>query len=166
MKENEPEHGAQRALFNDLRILLETKTNILRKAEQGLGDVEDTLLYGKSGAIPSNSEDSFEDDSGNVSYALFPESGLSIGRFPDGVDSNDNGADFKSNMIPSPGADNFDPGSDSDTGDGTAPQKGCSKSSEPPVDGEPSKCSYVSGSRSLLWVVFSVLLLRRRETTL
>ena len=42
LKENEPEHGAQRALFNDLRILLETKTNILRKAEQGLGDVEDT----------------------------------------------------------------------------------------------------------------------------
>jgi len=42
LKENEPEHGAQRALFNDLRILLETKTNILRKAGQGLGDVEDT----------------------------------------------------------------------------------------------------------------------------
>ena len=41
LKENAPQDGAQRALFNDLRVLLETKTNILRKAEQGRGAVED-----------------------------------------------------------------------------------------------------------------------------
>ena len=36
----------------------------------------------------------FVDDAGGESATLFPESGLSIGRFPDGEDTDDNSVDF------------------------------------------------------------------------
>merc|ERR1712227_988036 len=41
LKENAPQDGAQRVLFDDLRKLLETKTTIHRKQEAKSGDVED-----------------------------------------------------------------------------------------------------------------------------
>ena len=41
LKENAPQDGVQRVLFDDLRKLLDTKTTIHRNAEANAGDVED-----------------------------------------------------------------------------------------------------------------------------
>ena len=117
---------------------------------------------GEAGAVPSATEDPFEDDAGNASFAHFPDSGLSIGRFPDGHDSDDNAADFQSNMSPTPAASNVE--SDSGEGNGTTPPKEGCKNSEAPEAGEaPSKCSYINGRASLFCGFLVLGILRRRE---
>jgi hypothetical protein len=126
------------------------------------GNVVDTILYGKENAYASVDEILFVDDAGGESVTIFPDSGLSIGRYPDGADSDDNGVDFQSNMEPSPKAANIENGAEAgDTGEIEIPQKGCSR--EPSEDGGPSKCSYVYGIPNAAWFAFLFVLLRRRE---
>jgi len=129
-----------------------------------LGDIEDTILYGEAGATPSESEDPFEDDAGNATFAVFPESGNSIGRFPDGQDSDDNGTDFQTNMVPTPGQVNVE-GDPTDPSTNNPAEQGC-KNNQAPEDGsEPSKCAYVSSFPSVFWGFVVFILIRRRDVT-
>ena len=68
------------------------------------GATVDTLLYGPQGVDPTT-EDLF-DDLGLQSYVLMSDSGKTIGRFPDGADTDDSGVDFMTNMVPTPGQPN------------------------------------------------------------
>ena len=127
-----------------------------------LGGIEDTLLYGDLLAIP-DSDEGLVDDQGGESFAIFPDSGKTVGRTPDGVDTDFNTSDFSTNLTPTPRAPNASPGDD-DTGPGTEPDiptKGCNRS--PDAEGEPSKCSYVTGASPLVWMTALVVILRRRE---
>jgi hypothetical protein len=124
-----------------------------------LGGIEDTLLYGEFQVVPE--EEDLLDDQGNQSFAIMPESGLSLGRVSDGMDSDDNSTDFYTNLLPTPRAPNASPSGDPDTDDPDIPTKGCSR--EPTeADGEPSKCSYVSGFTPLMWMTAVFVLFRRR----
>ena len=127
-----------------------------------LGGIEDTLLYGDVMAIPDEGE-GLIDDQGGESFAIFPDSGRTVGRTPDGVDTDLNTSDFSTNLIPTPRASNAG-GSDGDTGSNTdsdIPTKGCNRS--PDAEGEPSKCSHVRGVSPIMWMMAVVVLLRRRE---
>ena len=127
------------------------------------GNKVDTIIYGKEGAYASDEEILFVDDAGGESVTLFPESGLSIGRFPDGEDTDDNSVDFQSNMEPTPKSANIENTiEEGDTGEVDIPQKGCSR--EPSEDGGPSKCSYVYGIPNTAWFVVAFVLFRRRES--
>jgi hypothetical protein len=68
----------------------------------GLGAAVDTVIYGY------NNDDEFLDDTGIIATSLAPvaDSGDSIGRVTDGIDSDDSGADFKAGQ-PTPGLSNF-----------------------------------------------------------
>ena len=128
-----------------------------------LGAIEDTLLYGDLMAIPDDGE-GLLDDQGGESFAIFPDSGLTVGRTPDGVDTDFNTSDFSTNLTPTPRAPNASPGDGEDTGPGTDPEiptKGCGRS--PDAEGEPSKCSHVSDVSPLMWMTALVILLRRRD---
>ena len=106
------------------------------------GATVDTLLYGPQGVDPTT-EDLF-DDLGLQSYVLMSDSGKTIGRFPDGADTDDSGVDFMTNMVPTPGQPNEQ--GTSAPGTPTPPKDGCSKSTSPDAAGEPSKCSTVNSS--------------------
>ena len=131
------------------------------------GTVQDTILYGKEDATAevsdTGSEDYWEiDDLGTQTYALFPtDDDLTIGRFPDGEDSDDNSVDFCQDMSPTPGAANADctTGGGGNGSGSLGPSKGCSKSS----DGDPSKCSTGAGLAGPLWLVGAIVALRRRR---
>ena len=77
-----------------------------------LGGIEDTLLYGDLMALPDENE-GLLDDLGNESFAIMPDSGLSLGRTPDGVDTDYNTTDFSTNLMPTPKAPNATPSGDS-----------------------------------------------------
>ena len=127
-----------------------------------LGGIEDTLLYGDLLAIP-DADEGLLDDQGGESFAIFPDSGKTVGRTPDGSDTDFNTSDFSTNLTPTPRAPNASPGDD-DTGPGTEPDiptKGCNRS--PDAEGEPSKCSHVTGASPLMWMTALVVMLRRRE---
>ena len=68
-----------------------------------LGGIEDTLLYGDLLAIPDAAE-GLLDDQGGESFAIFPDSGKTVGRTPDGVDTDFNTSDFSTNLTPTPKA--------------------------------------------------------------
>ena len=130
-----------------------------------LGAIEDTLLYGDLMAIP-DADEGLLDDQGGESFAIFPDSGLTVGRTPDGVDTDANTADFSTNLTPTPGTGNASAGSEGDTGTDTEPEipnKGCGRGPDLEGEGEPSKCSHVSGFSPLMWMTALVVLLRRRE---
>ena len=127
-----------------------------------LGAIEDTLLYGDLMAVPDVDE-GLIDDQGGESFAIFPDSGLTVGRTPDGVDTDANTTDFSTNLTPTPGMPNAVPGAedtDTDT-DPDIPTKGCNRS--PDDEGEPSKCSHVTGFSPLMWMTAFFVLFRRRE---
>ena len=63
-----------------------------------LGGIEDTLLYGDLMAIPDSTE-GLIDDQGGESFAIFPDSGKTVGRTPDGVDTDFNTSDFSTNWF-------------------------------------------------------------------
>ena len=65
-------------------------------------NIVDTVIYG-----PNNS-DGFEDDTGAVTSSVAPEpaSGESVGRLPDGSDTDACGVDFVAFTTPTPGSDN------------------------------------------------------------
>ena len=152
-----------------------TETNLsLGNASSGLdgvrlvdcpGTVADTLLYGKSGGDTDPDEEAWAtDDLGGTSYALFPDDdNTSIGRYPDGEDTDDSSVDFASGVVATPGLPNSAPDGGGGGGDGGEPSgKGCSKSAE---DTEGSgKCSALSPlASSPLWVLPLFSLLRRRS---
>ena len=128
------------------------------------GNVVDTILYAKMTALPSEEEIEFLDDAGGETVAIFPDSGKSIGRFPDGGDTDNNFTDLGSNMTPTPKAPNIqssDPGGDN--GNVGLPGPGCGQ--DPSAsDGEPSKCSYVSGMPNTAWSVLLFVLFRRHDS--
>jgi hypothetical protein len=130
------------------------------------GDVQDTILYGDEDATPevtdTTSEDYWEvDDLGTQTFAIFPsEDDQTIGRFPDGADTDDNGVDFCRDMSPTPGLPNTDCAtSDGGSGNTTHPSKGCGKTS----DGDPGKCSTGAGLAGPLWLIGAMVALRRRR---
>ena len=127
-----------------------------------LGGIEDTLLYGDLMAIPDATE-GLVDDQGGESFAIFPDSGKTVGRTPDGVDTDLNTSDFSTNLVPTPRAANASPGEGGDTGitGPDVPTKGCNRS--PDAEGEPSKCSHVTGVSPLMWMTAVIVLFRRRE---
>ena len=128
-----------------------------------LGGIEDTILYGESGGETEvEEEDELMDDQGALSYAIMSESGTTIGRHSDGVDSDDNSEDFHTNMRATPGAPN-EVGGDT-SGPDVPKDEGCRKNSqEPSSDGEPSKCSYVGTLPVMMWFASLVVLWRRQE---
>ena len=67
------------------------------------GQIQDSLLYAKDDAVSASDEEITEGDNGDTSAASLPESGLSLGRIPDGSDSDVNSVDFQSNLEPTPG---------------------------------------------------------------
>ena len=128
-----------------------------------LGGIEDTILYGESDDETDEASEVM-DDQGAYTFAIMSDSGRTIGRYPDGTDSDDNSADFQTNMTPSPKASN-DVGEVSEPDDGTNVDTptGCGKNSAPSGDEEPSKCSYVGSLPSMLWMASLIVLFRRRE---
>ena len=131
------------------------------------GDIQDTILYGKEDAQPevsdTGSEDYWEvDDLGTQTFALFPtDDDLTIGRFPDGEDSDDNSVDFCPDMDPTPGAANTDCTTGSDSGSSDLPSKGCTKTTD--SDGASSKCSTGAALAGPLWLVGAMVAFRRRR---
>jgi len=123
------------------------------------GDVADTLLYGKTDAYAVDDEEPWEDDAGGQTYAIFPDSDLSIARYPDGTDTDDNGADFQTNAAPTPGRAN-EAGAGSDTGDigGGGDKGGCGK--DPVAD--PKGMGALLGG-PLLALLFAGFVRRRRQ---
>ena len=128
-----------------------------------LGAIEDTVLYGEAD-LEADDTSEIIDDQGGYIFVEMSESGKTIGRYPDGVDTDDNIEDFQTNMTPTPRASNSS-GETSQGGTGTdCPEKtGCG--SDPCLaDGEePSKCSHVGTLPSMLWMASLVVLWRRRE---
>jgi len=127
------------------------------------GNIVDTILYAKVAALPSEDEIEFLDDAGGETVAIFPNSGQSIGRYPDGVDTDNNFADLSSNMQPTPKAANI-PGSTGDNGNGggEVPGQGCGQ--EPSAAEAPSKCAYVYGIPNAAWFAVLFVLYRRKDT--
>ena len=120
------------------------------------GDVQDTVLYGKAGEAIEDFE--LLDDAAGVSMASMPRDGLTVGRIVDGVDTDDNAADFVANMAPTPGTANAEAG----VGGGEAWDSGCGcgKSAGPGSDAPPAEASTVGAALfSLFWLIG----LRRRD---
>jgi len=128
------------------------------------GNVVDTILYAKMTAVPSEDEIEFLDDAGDETVAIFPDSGKSIGRYPDGADTDNNFTDLGSNMTPTPRAPNIQ-SSDQGGGPGdgvVTPGQGCGQS--PSAAEQPSKCSYVSSFPKTAWLVLLFVLFRREDS--
>lgn len=121
------------------------------------GTIQDSLLYGKEGASVASDEEIVEGDSGDTTAALLPESGLSLGRMPDGEDNDSNGTDFESNLDPTPGSPNS--GSTSEPGDETEPpNKGCGG------EDDSGGCSYLSSASPMWFMVVAAFAAVRRKT--
>jgi hypothetical protein len=125
------------------------------RLEDCRGDVQDTVLYGDPADPIEDLE--LDDDQGLSTMATMPESNMSVGRSPDGVDTDDNAADFTTNMPSTPGETNavreFS----------TAASKGCGcggDSDSPDASDEPMEAGGIAGLMGSL-VLF--LMLRRRE---
>jgi hypothetical protein len=123
------------------------------------GTLQDSVLYGKEGAEASDEEEIFEGDEGDLTAAILPDSGLSLGRSPDGGDMNINAVDFLTNLTPTPGEANAGSTSNEPGSEIEPPSKGCGND-----DSGSSKCSYVSSEQSIFWLfAMSVFCLRRRK---
>jgi hypothetical protein len=112
--------------------------------------VQDTVLWGD---WEDEAEDPLYDDLSEQTMGQMPEDGLSLGRYPDGLDSDDNDADFSTNMTPTPGRANEAGGGD-DGGSGGDPDiKGCgNKEVEESPDSK--NCGMSLGSQRLgLWAL-------------
>ena len=108
-----------------------------------VGEVQDTVLYGDA----SKPIEDFEllDDLDGVSMAGMPRDGLSVGRTEDGVDTDDNEADFSANMPPTPGAPNGEAGGAS-AGEEIGSGCGCGKSGPGAGDAPTAEASAVGGA--------------------
>jgi hypothetical protein len=125
------------------------------------GGVVDTVLYGDVLGDPITG------DAGNTEVVTGVESAMSIGRYPDGADTNGM-SDWKGYAAPSPGASNADPGGSSDTagGSGDVPGGGCGD--DAPEDGtrpDGGGCTTVPARVSFagLLAMVSLVLVGRRK---
>ena len=125
--------------------------------------LQDTVLWGDWG---DEAEDPIFDDLGEQTFALMPDDGLSIGRFPDGQDSDDNAVDFGTNMNPTPGRANEEGSGGGGSGGGVDPDtKGCGNK-DVAVDPATKKCGLsLSAQRMGYWALLlaSLAAFRRRQ---
>jgi hypothetical protein len=135
--------------------------------EDGDPVVQDTVLYGGLGEAPEDAE--LLDDAGGQTMAVMPSEGMTVGRMPDGEDSDDNGADFVTDLAPTPGAANALPtaGDDGDGGDGGDEEpKGCGcsgdKSTSSGKDTDKS-CAVVEPRGGLIVALLALVTIRRRR---
>jgi hypothetical protein len=99
------------------------------------------------------------DDLGAQTMATMPGENLTVGRYPDGVDSDTNDEDFFTNMPPSPGAANIRGGG----GGGEEDTGGCGcGSSKDPGGGEPAPSATYAPLGAVLGLL-SLVAMRRRE---
>lgn len=120
------------------------------------GGVLDTVLYGDP-----EIEDEIEGDDGSLEVVPKVSAAFSLGRFPDGEDS-DAAADWIPYADPSPGALNADPAAlGGDTGT-TGPGKGCGNQGAAPPPGQ-GGCTTVLPFGGLEVGLAALALLRRRR---
>lgn len=122
-----------------------------------IGEVQDTVLYGDPADPVEDVE--LDDDDGVASVAIMPSENLSLGRSPDGADSDNNETDFVTNMPPSPGEDNTIRGSG---GSDDAVSKGCGCAGDGPADPD-APSPEASGVAGLVVALAAMVGLRRRE---
>jgi hypothetical protein len=125
--------------------------------------VQDTVLYADAGEEAEDEE--LIDDVGGQSMAQMPAEGLTAGRIPDGVDTDDNAVDFSSNLAPTPGyANTADSGGSDDTG--TTDTKGCGCGGEKSTDQDKNtdkNCAVVEPSGGFIAGLFLLVAIRRRR---
>jgi hypothetical protein len=120
--------------------------------------VVDTVLYG-----PDDVSAELADDAGSAG-TLAPVQGddESIGRYPDGADSDDHAADWTLYSTPTPGGPNTAPAGDDTGGGGGDRPSGCCNDS--PSAGRPEgSCSTTGAGVGWLVLVLCAGLLRRKE---
>lgn len=119
-----------------------------------VGEVQDTVLYGD----PMDPVEDFEldDDAGAATMATMPGENYSVGRSPDGVDTDNNEDDFLTNMPPSPGEENTVGGAG-----GSEAAKGCGCGSDGPAD--PDAPAPEASSVAGLFASFAMLIAMRRR---
>jgi hypothetical protein len=99
-----------------------------------------------------------DDDAGASTIGTMPSEGLALGRRPDGVDTDDNEADFITNMPPTPGSENSVGGG----GGGEDLSKGCGCGGGGP-DGSEAPVVEAGGVVGLFSALGLLVALRRRE---
>jgi hypothetical protein len=108
--------------------------------------LQDTVLWGDWG---DEAEDPIFDDLDAQTMGLMPEDGQSLGRYPDGADSDDSSEDFLTNMTPTPGRANEESSGGEDGGSGTDLDiKGC-RDVETEEAPDTKKCGMSLGARRL-----------------
>ena len=128
--------------------------------------VQDTLLYGGLNEAPEDPE--LLDDAGGQTMAVMPSEGMTVGRMPDGEDTDDNAVDFVSDLTPTPGAANALPSGGDDGGDdgGDVEPKGCGcggdKSASSGKDTDKS-CAVVEPRGGLIVALLALVSIRRRR---
>jgi hypothetical protein len=111
--------------------------------------VQDTVLYAD---LEDDLQEALVDDVGGTTIAPFPHASLSVGRVDDGVDTDDNGADFLEDLPPTPGSPN-----DVGTRQGAPVGKGCA------APGDAQKCQAGPPAPGLAVVVAWMAVRRRRQ---
>lgn len=122
------------------------------------GTLQDTVLWGDEEDL----ENELFDDQELQTMVPLGEDGTSAGRYPDGVDSDDNDADFVASMPLTPGRANEEGGSGSGTGGDGGLSKGCSKRSDG-SDGPSKGCAAASPVGAWAWLLGAMVLVRRRR---
>jgi hypothetical protein len=124
------------------------------RLEDCTGDVQDTVLYGD----PADPLEDLEltDDAGAQTLGSMPAENMSLGRTSDGVDTDNNAEDFRTNMPPSPGEPNVVGGGGSEDG-----SKGCGCGGAEP--GTASSTAEASGVAGLFAGLMLLVGMRRRE---
>jgi len=120
------------------------------------GNTVDTVIYSSSGV----NDDELDDDLGAVAGTLaeMPDENASLGRYPDGEDTEDHGEDWIAYGTPTPGAANDAP---STGGGGSDLPSGCGKDQPgSPVDGG---CATIPLPIGLPWLAVMLVAWRRRD---
>lgn len=131
--------------------------------------VQDTVLYGGADEVPEDAE--LLDDQGEQTMAIMPTEGFTVGRMPDGEDTDDNSVDFTTNLAPTPGAPNAEPGEgdggdgDDDDGDGGSGGCGCGGEKEASTTGKDTdkSCAVVEPRGGLIAMLLALVAVRRRR---
>ena len=122
------------------------------------GTLQDTVLWGEEEDL----ENELTDDQGLQTMVSPGSDGLSIGRYPDGTDSDDNGVDFEFDMPQTPGRAN-EVAPEGGTGGGDdGLSKGCSKRGDS-GDGASKGCAVASPVGAWAWLLGALVMVRRRR---
>ena len=122
------------------------------------GTLQDTVLWGEEEDL----ENELTDDQGLQTMVSPGSDGLSIGRYPDGTDSDDNGVDFEFDMPQTPGRAN-EVGEEGGTGGGDGGlSKGCGKRGDS-GDGASKGCAVASPVGAWAWLLGALVMVRRRR---